>query len=540
MDLHSLKQKISEIKPTNRNPLYNSHLYWSQKPFNITDLLIEELTGEGDIVFDPFMGSGVTIIESVLLNRKSIGVEINELPIFIVNTLLQKVESRKALTDFLKEFEEFVDGLNKYYKTWSTEYDEYAVVKKVIFDRESPFDEPVIKEVHYQHLGNRTNYIKDPDIFDVEQFSFNNGHEFVQDYIMIPNSRLAVHNEQSVTSLFTPRALCVIDEILRYESNINDQRYKDIIRYILMSSLHLIKITDLKSNSQWPLWTPKENCLEKNAIDVIKRRIRLFNGSYNFIDDNFNKTINRASKYDELLDDGNYFIINKGTQHLNNDDIPDNSIDLVITDPPYMGQVLYSEYMQLYYPFLKFRFNLEDEIVISNAKGREKDEEDYFYLLDQSFEKITKKLKKGKYMCLYFHDSNLDVWNKLINITKKNGLHFLGQVHVYKKLTLKNILSPKKSLQGDSILFFINEKRDYDVIEAETIDEIVENVVAHVKFELKNKGPLTTTQLMDDGLMEYIIQNNWLSELSSKYKNIIDVFEPYVKWDETIGKWKLD
>lgn len=130
MDLYSLKQKISGIKPTNRNPLYQSHLYWSQKPFNISDLLIEELTEEGDIVFDPFMGSGVSIIESVLLNRKSVGVEINELPIFIVDTLLRKVGNMENLNNFLKDFEDFVDGLNKYYKTWSAENDDHGIVKK--------------------------------------------------------------------------------------------------------------------------------------------------------------------------------------------------------------------------------------------------------------------------------------------------------------------------------------------------------------------------------------------------------------------------
>ncbi|WP_062349912.1 DNA methyltransferase [Bacillus kwashiorkori] len=539
MDIYSIKQKISEIKPTNRNPLYQSHLYWSQKPFNISDLLIEELTEEGDIVFDPFMGSGVTIFESVLLNRKSIGVEINELPIFIVNTLLRKVGDKETLNNLLTEFEDFVDGLNKYYKTWSAEKDDYGIVKKVIFDRESPFTEPVIKEIHYQHLDNRTNYIKEPDIFDIEQFSKNNGYKYINDYVMVPNSRLAVYNEQSVSSLFTPRALCIINDILEYEANLVDQNLKDIIRYILMSALHLIKITDLKSNSQWPLWTPKENCLEKNAVDVIKRRIRLFIGSYDFVDKNFKSTINQASDFNELSNNGDYYIINKGTQHLTNDDIPDNSIDLVITDPPYLGQVLYSEYMQLYYPFLNLKFNFEDEIVISNAQGRSKDEDSYFDLLDQSFEKITRKLKKRKIMCIYFHDSNLSVWNNLINITRKHGLHFLGQVHIYKKLTLKNILSPKKSLQGDSILFFINEKREYEVAEVETIDEIVENIVAHVKFEIKSKGSLTTTQLMDEGLMEYIIQNNWLSKLSAKYKSIIDVFEPFVKWDKENGKWVL-
>src|SRR5699024_12408833 len=67
---NTLKQKIKQIQPSNRNPLYQSHLYWSQKPFNVSRILIEELTNEGDVVFDPFMGSGVSIFESILLDRK--------------------------------------------------------------------------------------------------------------------------------------------------------------------------------------------------------------------------------------------------------------------------------------------------------------------------------------------------------------------------------------------------------------------------------------------------------------------------------------
>lgn len=65
VDTLRLKKRIRETKPTSRNPVYNSHLYWSQKSYNIIDLIIEELSDPGDIIFDPFMGSGVTILESV-------------------------------------------------------------------------------------------------------------------------------------------------------------------------------------------------------------------------------------------------------------------------------------------------------------------------------------------------------------------------------------------------------------------------------------------------------------------------------------------
>ena len=35
-----------------------------------------------------------------------------------------------------------------------------------------------------------------------------------------------------------------------------------------MSILHLCKITDKHSNSQWPLWIPKTDCVEKNIIEI--------------------------------------------------------------------------------------------------------------------------------------------------------------------------------------------------------------------------------------------------------------------------------
>ena len=43
-------------------------LYWSQKPYNITDKIIEMFSSDGSTIMDPFMGSGVTLLES--LNKK--------------------------------------------------------------------------------------------------------------------------------------------------------------------------------------------------------------------------------------------------------------------------------------------------------------------------------------------------------------------------------------------------------------------------------------------------------------------------------------
>ena len=56
---------------------YRMHKYWSRKPANIVREYIEHYTKPGDVVADPFLGSGVTFIESILSNRKAVGSDLS-------------------------------------------------------------------------------------------------------------------------------------------------------------------------------------------------------------------------------------------------------------------------------------------------------------------------------------------------------------------------------------------------------------------------------------------------------------------------------
>jgi hypothetical protein len=44
---------------------------------------IEEFTRPGDLVFDPFMGGGTTLVEASVLGRKAVGIDINSLAVFV-------------------------------------------------------------------------------------------------------------------------------------------------------------------------------------------------------------------------------------------------------------------------------------------------------------------------------------------------------------------------------------------------------------------------------------------------------------------------
>jgi len=49
-----------------------------EKPIELMKKLIENSTNKGEVVLDPFMGTGATIIASIQSNRKYIGIEIDE------------------------------------------------------------------------------------------------------------------------------------------------------------------------------------------------------------------------------------------------------------------------------------------------------------------------------------------------------------------------------------------------------------------------------------------------------------------------------
>lgn len=57
---------------------YDRGLHNTQKPLALMKLLVELVTQEGQIVLDPFAGSGTTLLAAEILNRKYIGYEMNK------------------------------------------------------------------------------------------------------------------------------------------------------------------------------------------------------------------------------------------------------------------------------------------------------------------------------------------------------------------------------------------------------------------------------------------------------------------------------
>ena len=58
----------------------------------IPNILIKEFTKPKDVVLDPFCGSGTSLVESKLLGRNSIGIDLHPLAAFLSKVKTSKIE----------------------------------------------------------------------------------------------------------------------------------------------------------------------------------------------------------------------------------------------------------------------------------------------------------------------------------------------------------------------------------------------------------------------------------------------------------------
>lgn len=93
----SLLQKIDRLHP-----------YPAKFPIEIALDFVNKYTTEGDVVFDPFVGSGTTLLASSVLHRRGFGTDINHIAILISKGKLLHLNEGELLRleEFIRDFDD--------------------------------------------------------------------------------------------------------------------------------------------------------------------------------------------------------------------------------------------------------------------------------------------------------------------------------------------------------------------------------------------------------------------------------------------------
>ncbi len=99
--------------------------------------------------------------------------------------------------------------------------------------------------------------------------------------------------------------------------------------------------------------------------------------------------------------------------------IEDKSIDYIFTDPPFGGNLMYSELNFLWEAWLRVFTNNKPEAVENKAQG--KGPREYQELMEKCFAEYYRVLKPGRWMTVAFHNSQNRIWNAIQEAIMRAG-----------------------------------------------------------------------------------------------------------------------
>ena len=343
-----MKKDLTEIfnhqRESSDNALHNFHAYPCKFPAFIPREIIKKYAKTGDIICDPFVGSGTTLLEAALLGYSSIGNDINPL-----SCLLSKVKAKPISDKLLNEIDIFCDSLLKNYS---------KVTSGISFHYDSIdhwFQRNVIKELSF--LKKEILSIKEQDLMDLL-------------LIVLSSIIVRVSNQESDT---------------RYAAINKNLKDLDTIKYFILKA---IEVKNLYLD-----FYKKTNGLEF-TVEMLQSDSRNLSG------------------------------------------IKDNSVDLIITSPPYANTYDY----YLYHKHRKFWLEMDIRFAQLNEIGSRREfsslkenpikwEEDIKKCL-QEMKRIT---KPGGKIFIVIGDSVINKkiikMDKMIKMLAKTvGLKFISSV----------------------------------------------------------------------------------------------------------------
>ena len=415
------------IKPESYTGMYAMHKYWSKKPYNIINKYIETYSKLGDIVLDPFTGSGIGNIESVLLNRKTMGIDINPMSIFITRQVLDNIDTHAIEQVFFDLMQKLQKKIEKLYII--NQQKEKFVGTHFIYNGDK------LTEIWYKDKEGTKNIIRPTDnhIKMAHKIKYDDIKTFYPKNKMLDNSRINTKNNIRICDLFTPRNTMALSLILNEINKIKNTRLRNFFKFCFTGCLGQAskmvfvvnnrnkmngnkKTSNRKEVGSWVIgyWLPKEH-FEINAWNCFTNRYKRILKSKKQYEKN-NVHVKYVRNFQQLKNnEGNVLLINNSC-YPTLKKMPNNSIDYVITDPPHGDRIPYLELSMMWNNWLEFKPNMEKELIVSDAKKRDKTPEVYNALLKNILIEINRVLKFGKYFTLMFNSYDDEAWINLQHV----------------------------------------------------------------------------------------------------------------------------
>jgi hypothetical protein len=242
---------------------------------------------------------------------------------------------------------------------------------------------------------------------------------------LLENSRINAKAGMNVSDLFTKRALVALSLLLFSIRQIENKNIRRVLEFCFNGALgqasKMVFVIRRRGKTErkaqvgsWVIgyWVPAEH-FEINVWQCFENRFRRIVKGKQEVNAVISPEIVRCANFDELsqIQEGYWVGIGNATSLA----IAAESIDYALIDPPHGNRIPYLELSLMWNAWLGFKSDWENEIVISQAKERQKYIKDYQNRLTAALSELWRVLKPNKYATIIFNSLNDKTWLSLLN-----------------------------------------------------------------------------------------------------------------------------
>ena len=466
------------IKTTKATAIYNMHTYWSKKPHDAIQEYIKHFTQPGDLVLDPFCGSGGTALAALMEGRKAIAIDLSPAATFITKNYCTPVDLDELGYAYDKLEAVIKPEMDWLYETRCDRCDGRAKISYTVYsqvfqcsrclEKVPLFDCPDLK-VKTKNGKSKTIRVC-PFCLEknVREEIDTSGKKYGTVPVLVsylcedgckPKRDHRKHNDGNLkkSSYFQKYDVGKIKEIEKIQipywcpkdrmmdSKEETKRWGELWR----AGIHkdITQVNHFFTNRN--LWAL---ALLKNKIDNMKNEDLEFVFGSNILSATLMQQYRKAGGG---FAKGTYYIppifiereqqgcfsrkfsdVLRGKKEINNvkttsiiistnsavnlPEINSNSIDYIFTDPPYSGTVQYGELNFLWEKWMGFQTDWHDqEIIVNDTRG--KTENDWVEMMLMAMEECYRVLKPGRWLTLCYHDTSEGTWQLVQDIMAEIG-----------------------------------------------------------------------------------------------------------------------
>ncbi|GAB6391336.1 MAG: type I restriction enzyme HsdR N-terminal domain-containing protein [Treponematales bacterium] len=463
---------------------FGCNAYFTRQAWDVVAAHIKNFSQKGDVILDPFGGSGITVIESVINGRKGIHVDLNPLSVFITRALLAPIN--------LGEFAEAFFKVKKAYMKVALKTD--AEIDVILSKYEGPKN------------------LKLPKGSDVE----------------------------TVEQLFSKKQIA---ELALLKSFIMKEKDENIRLSLLLAFYNTISIIN-KTFHETPhgggnhfgyyyRYRLARKPVEKNTMEVFENKFKRISNGKQEIEQIC--SLNQQS-FDEVLQKAD---IKKGTA-TDLSFLPNESVDYIYTDPPYGAKIAYLDLSTIWNAWLDLDVT-DDDFNMEAIEGGEhhKTKDDYNLLLRKSIQEMYRVLKFDRWLSFVFAHKDPEFWHLIVNTAEKCGFEYVGSVPQNNGQTsFKKRQRPFIVLAGELIIYFRKVRNPRTLMQADLgmaisdiILETVEGIIA------KNDG--ATLEEINTEVIVRGMELSFLDLLAKEYTDLAPLLNEHFDYDRETEKYHI-